>query len=380
MAEETKKATYIKDPVERAKFTREFKGMVQHLDACRQGNVNGNAVLPMDTSFDDFSKEKFSLSQEDLFAKVGINTKTQTISNLLTMPDQDIRWVVPEIIRSAVTLGVRQAPFYPNLIVSDQSISQLSAIMPYVNFSDADPAKINETETIPLGNISYNQKNVNLFKLGKGLKISYEVSNYVSLDVMAIFFRDFGIRFGYAMDSLAMDVLINGNRLDGSESAPVIGVTTPGSIQYRDLLRVWVRAARIGRNFTRMVGDEEQALDLLDLPEFKERQAGTTYATLNVRTPIPNSADFYIHPNVPDDQLLLVDQSAAMIKLTAQPLLLESEKIVSNQTEATYATITTGFSKMYLDAAVLIDSTVAFSSAGFPDYFNIDSKIVGVIE
>lgn len=381
MAENNKKkAAFIQDASERKKFTSEFKGMVQSLDHLRKGSIDGGTALPTDISFSDLVESKFSLSQEDLFAKVGVNTKTATISNVFTMPDQDVRWVVPEIIRSAITLGVRQAPFYPNIIISDQPISQLSAIMPYVNFSDADPAKINEAETIPLGTISYNQKNVNLFKLGKGIKITDEVRNYVSLDVLAIFFRDFGIRFGYAMDGLLMDVLINGNRLDGSESAPVIGVTTPGSLVYRDLLRLWVRAARIGRNFTTIIGDEEQAIDLLDLPEFKERQNGTTYANLNVRTPIPNSADMFIHPGVDDDQLLLVDKSAAVMKLTAQALMLESERIVSNQTEATYATTTTGFSKMFLDAAVLLDTSVAFTAAGFPDYFNIDSKIVGVIE
>ena len=62
-----------------------------------------------------------------------------------------------------------------------------------------------------------------------------------------------------------------------------------------------------------------------------------------------------------------------MIKLTAKNLMLESERIVSNQTEAMYASLTTGFSKMFMDASVLMDSEVAFSSAGFPDYFNLDS-------
>ena len=58
-------------------------------------------------------------------------------------------------------------------------------------------------------------------------------------------FRDFGVQLGYALDTLAMDVVINGNQVDGSESAPVIGVgSTSDGIQYRDLLRVWVRASR----------------------------------------------------------------------------------------------------------------------------------------
>ena len=239
--------------------------------------------------------------------------------------------------------------------------------------SDAAPARVNEAETIPLGTISYGQKQVSIFKIGKGIKITDEVKNYVSLDVMGIFLRDFGIQLGYAMDNLAIDTGINGDKIDGSESAPVIGVgTTSEGIQYRDLLRIWIRGSRMGRNFTSMIGGEDEALNILDLPEFKVRSNGTTEATLNLHTPVPNRADFWIHGGIPANQLMLIDKAAGMIKLTAQPLMLESERIVSNQTEAMYASLTTGFSKMYRDAIVMLDSSRAFSSNGFPEYMNLD--------
>ncbi|MBD4334489.1 hypothetical protein GUH15_00040, partial [Xanthomonas citri pv. citri] len=71
------------------------------------------------------------------------------MQNIFTMPQQNIRWIVPEIIRAAITTGMRQAPFYPNIIASDQSINGLQVTMPMVNMSDAAPAKVNEAETIP---------------------------------------------------------------------------------------------------------------------------------------------------------------------------------------------------------------------------------------
>ena len=121
-----------------------------------------------------------------------------------------------------------------------------------------------------------------------------------------------------------------------------------------------------------MIGGEEQAIELLDLPEFKERHNGTTQATLNVKSPVPNSANFYIHPGTPAKQLLLVDTSSALIKLTAKQLMLESERIVSNQTEATYATLTTGFSKMYHDASILLAADQNFTTKGFPTFMEVD--------
>lgn len=359
-------------------FIKELPQMVQQLDAIRAG---GQKHKPVDISFAELVKEKWGISLDTLYDKMGVNPSLTTMQNIYTMPDQSIRWIVPEIIREAIVTGIRQAPFYPTIIASDQPINGLQAIMPSVNMSDAVPAKVNEAETIPLGDISFGQKSVRLFKIGKGFKLTDEVRNYVSLDVLGIYLRDFGVQLGYAMDTLAMDVLINGNKSDGTEAADAIGVTaTANGIQYKDLLRLWVRAARLGRNFSTIIGTEDQAVTMLDLPEFKNRSQGTTQATLNVKSPVPNSADFYIHPGTPTNNILLVDKAAALIKLTAKQLMLESERIVSNQTEATYASLTTGFSKMYRDASILIDATKAFSQYGFPDYMAIDPSLQVVLE
>lgn len=364
--------------LKREDFAKELPQMVQQLDAYRQGSQNKK---PVDITLGELTTGKWGITQDELFEKLDINPKIDTMENIFTMPQQDVRWIVPEIIRSAITLGMRQAPFYPEIIASDQSISGLSAIMPMINMSDAAPAKVNEAETIPLGDVSFGQKSVSLFKIGKGFKLTDEVRNYVSLDVLAIYLRDFGVQLGYAMDTLAMDVIINGNKPDGSESAPVIGVyETTNGITYKDLLHIWVRAARMGRNFTTMIGGEDQAIEMLNLPEFKERHSGTTEATLNVKSPVPKNANFYIHPGTPDQGLLLIDTTAALIKLTAKQLMLESERIVSNQTQAIYATLTTGFSKMYQDAALILSAEKKFSDFGFPEFMNIDPYLLVNLE
>lgn len=165
--------------------------MVQQLDAYRQGSQNKK---PVDITLGELTTGKWGITQDELFEKLDINPKIDTMENIFTMPQQDVRWIVPEIIRSAITLGMRQAPFYPEIIASDQSISGLSAIMPMINMSDAAPAKVNEAETIPLGDVSFGQKSVSLFKIGKGFKLTDEVRNYVSLDVLAIYLRDFGVQ------------------------------------------------------------------------------------------------------------------------------------------------------------------------------------------
>lgn len=364
------KSTLTKEEVQKMKaedFIKELPNSVKQLEAARSGSANSK---PVEITMGEYTQQRYGISKEDYMERIGVSTRLTTMQNLFSMPNTNYRWLVPEIIREAITLGMTQAPFYPSLIAGDQPINGLSAIMPFINPSDAAPAKVNEGETLPLGTVSFGQKTVNLFKVGKGFKLTDEVRNYVSLDVLSIFIRDFGKQLGYSLDTLLLDVLINGNKGDGSESAPVIGVTTQNSIAYRDLLRLWVRGGRLGRDFTTLTGGEEMAIDLLDLNEFKERRSGTTDAILNIKSPVPNRADFFIHGSVDSDQVLLVDPRAAAIKLTAQNLMVESERIVSNQTSAIYASITTGFSKMYQDASVIIDKSQKFDK--FPAILDVD--------
>lgn len=348
-------------------YVNELPQVVKQLESLRNGSSHR---MPVEASFEDLVKEKYNLTYASYLAELGINPKTTTMENIFSMPNTNYRWVVPEILRNAIKLGLEESPFYTQLIAADQPVKALTTIMPFVNQSEATPDFIGEAETIPLGNISFGQKSVTLHKIGKGFRLTDEVRNYVSLDVLSMFTRDFGTQMGYALDHLLLQVLINGNQSDGSESAPVIGVKTVNSPVYRDILKIWVRGGLIGRNYSTMLGGEDMAIDLLDLPEFKDKKAGTTQANLNIKSPVPNSADFYIHGTINKDHVLLVDKRAAAVKLTAKGLSIESERVVSNQTSSIYATMTTGFSKMYQNATVILDKSKQFTT--MPEIMNKD--------
>ena len=96
---------------------------------------------------------------------------------------------------------------YKNDIVTVKSGYGRNYLIPTGKAVIASSAKVNEAETIPLGDVSFGQQSVSLFKIGKGFKLTDEVRNYVSLDVLGIYLRDFGVQLGYALDTLAMDPL-----------------------------------------------------------------------------------------------------------------------------------------------------------------------------
>lgn len=349
-----------------------LKEMVKFGDDLRTAKKDQVAI---DLSFAELVSAKYGESVDSLYANLGIDPTRDTISNLYTYGDaEDVRWLVPEIFRDAIRSGLKKSPIWNSVCAAEVPVNGLNVIMPNINQSDAAPRRVGEAETIPLGTVSVGQKNVGIYKVGRGVRITDEIKNYVSLDVVSIFLEDFGVKLGLALDTLAIATLLNGDQGDGSDSIPNIGTATgvPSSKAYKDFLNIWIRGSRMGRNFTTAIGGEAAALATLDLAEFKDRKQGTTDKTLNLRTPVPSALEYYVHGNIPANKELLVDKAAALLKLNAQPLMVESERIVSNQTEDSYASLTTGFSKMFRDASVLLDSGSTIGAAPMPSYFDVD--------
>lgn len=363
-----------------SKYKADLKEVVQTCQAMRLSTQN-----PVDVSLAEFVKLKWGVSMDGLYEDLGLNANVDTIQNIFTMPDESVRWLVPEIIRDAIRLGLRKNPIWKDLIASEQTIANPTTVIPHWNMSEATPAYVGEGETIPKGAVSFGQKTLRIRKLGRGMKIPYEVAQYVTINILGIFLSDFGIKFNMGTDTLLIDTLINGEQADGSESAPVVGIGTSGltNFVYKDLLKVWIRMSRIGRMPTAIIGGEDTALKVLDLSEFKTNSFGGQAAAgvptnnkLELKTAIPNSSAYYIHGKVPANKQIVVDKTSAVIKYNAQPLLVENDKIVSNQTLETYASLTTGFGILYRDARVIIDAAQAFSGAGFPSWMDVDAQEV----
>lgn len=361
---------------EKSKFKGKIKEAVKLAEAIRTDKDN-----PEDISFSAIVKDKFNVTMDSFYRDLGIDPSIDTVSAIYTLMGEDERWLVPEIFRNALQLGYRKAPIYPNIIAAEEQVRGLTQILPHINMSEAAPKLIGEAETIPLGDLSFGKKSFSAFKIGRGIKISDEVMSYSSLNVVSIFLQDFGIKMGHALDVLAIECLLNGEQLDGSESAPVVGVETvlvPGDATtgsfYSDLLRIWIRLSRMGRTPSVMIGGEDMALRTLMFDEFRTYVQGAPMEKLDIKTPIPARTSYFVHGNVPDNQEIILDPASSIIKMNVKPLMVESERIVSNQTEAFYASMTLGFAKLFRESAVIMDQTADIAAGGaFPAYMNVDA-------
>jgi len=351
----------------------DMKSAVRQVDALRKGDQSDRAV---DLSIEQFIKSKYGFGNLDSFYQtLGINPSFHTMENLASMPDfeEGYRWLRPEIVREAVRLGLRRNPIYPDLIASEETVTQKKVTMPSVNMSDAIPEIIHETETIPVGSVSFGEKDVKLQKMGTGLKISDEVQEYVSLNILSLYLQDAGVKLGLGLDTMAVDVLLNG---DGSPNsgAPVVGVASSTTgIAYRDMLKLWIRMGLLGRTPTALISNEAVALDVLTMDEFSKwsPNLGNSKQNLNLRTPIPQNQDYLIHGAMPAvAKLGFIDKTSAMIKLNASALTTESERIAERQMNGTYVTITTGFAKLFRDAFIVMNGGAETAYPSYLDVFN----------
>lgn len=353
-----------------SEYSKQLPEMIRACEAIRKHKTHAQ-----DVTLSEFLMESKNLSMETLYDDLGVDPASDTIENLVSLPDPNLRWLVPEIYRDAIRLGLRKSPIYPEVIAGEQSVAQTSVIFPAINMSDAKPKYVGVGETMTVGEVSFDQKTVLIHKLGRGIKIPYEVKQYVALNVVGIFLQDWGVKLAMGLDTLMINTLINGDQAGGIDSCPVIGIGTANTLVFRDLLRPWVRFSRLGKNPGVMIGGETMSMDILDLLT-TTKYFGDPRATvdLKLKTPLPTNASIYVHGAMADSQVLMLDKSDTIIKLNAQPLLVETDRIIANQTEETFCSLTTGFATILKDSRLIIDESILFSGNGFPSYMNPNTQ------
>lgn len=344
---------------------------------------------PIDISFGEYVKERWGIAQDaqggvsNLLEFLGVDFGRDSVQSLMNAEDfpDGYRWLVPELIREPISLGLNAPALWPNYIAAEQNISQPKIITPYINPADAMPYKIGEAESFRTGTMTFGQKEITLQKIGIGIKITDEVNQYVPFGILSVYLMDMGKKLNMAMDVLAIDTLINGDSTYGGATtgATTVGVTTTNTLAYKDILRAWIKMGIIQRTPGAMLANADMGLDVMMLDEFKGygNNIGSLQGAnpdflkrINVRTPIPASTNMDFHGAMAANQLMLVDTSAALMKFNSVVLRVESERIVEKGLEATYANLTTGFANLFDEARLIIDRSVNISTNGFPASFD----------
>lgn len=329
-------------------------------------------ALGLDYSLSEHLAAQYDgLSIEQFYAEMGLEPNRDTVSLILDRQDESYRWLVPELIRDAIRKGFINQPIFNDLIVRDEAIAQPTQIMPFWDMTGIsnEPKNLGVAESMELGTIKYGQKQVRISKTGIGLELADECIQYTPLSLLSIFLADVGVKLGSSLGKKAITCLINGEQADSSESAGVVGIKTANALAYDDFIRFGVRGSLVNRQWTKMIGDEDSINNVLNLAEFRPNSKNASpELALNLKTPVPKNYDAYCHSSVPTKKIILLDQNFAMVKLTAQPLRVESERIVQRQLNGTYISLTTGFATLFRDGRIIMDTNLGYNVSQWPTY------------
>lgn len=298
-----------------------------------------------------------------------IRQKLASLAAITT--DPNVRSITPELYLDPVRVGQAEAAFYGDLIIQEIPVDSLKPKMPKLNISDSKPKKTREGAKIELGSVSYGEKEVTVYEYALGIEFTYNALRYNKFNLVPIYFEDLGMRMAALKNDELVNVALNGDQADGTESSAVIGVadTTKG-FQWIDVVRVFNRMKRLGRTPNGLLASESSANDWENMSEVKNRVQGTPLLA-NRRTAIPQNLDVYIGGAMPAAQIQFICAALAFLQLTAQGVMLETDKVISKRLEETYVSEAVGFANFQRDARLTLDKSVAYADYPFPSWFNV---------
>lgn len=279
-------------------------------------------------------------------------------------------YITPEVILSPIMTGAIQSAFYDRVIATSETVGSDSVTVPRISISEAKMEKGTEMSKANRGRVITGSKKVAFEKTQKALEISYEALRRHTLNFIQIYFEHLGALMASDLNRDVVTVGINGDQVDGSESAAVIGVKdTAAGFKYRDVARGFVRMGLMGQTPDAIIASERMAEEWLDMPEVKNRQTGSAIMNLRLQTPIPADLPLFIAPNMPDSQFMLVNTSVAFAELVEQALMIETDKVINGQFVEAVASAYIGFMNILRHARLLIDTSLQIDFNTGANYF-----------
>jgi len=286
----------------------------------------------------------------------GIDTRQITVERFF-QSDPNAKWLFPDVVRESVVAGMKRKPVYPWLIARDEHVDGTAYDMPYVVESEEEETLLTVAEgaAIPESELTYGERVVRLSKTGRGVIASYEAVRRMSMDVLRIHLQRIGECLGRSLDGHVAMALAHGDG-SGAVSEPVVlNTATAGSWQYGDIVNGFMKLA-VDHYFTptHMLANTTLCKTILGMGELKEAslfdfaKSGTLPTPLGMKL-VPMEAQ-------PENRLTILDAGYAVEKLTEQDLLVESDKLISQQWDRTYLTVVTAFAILYPKARVVVRS------------------------
>ena len=263
----------------------------------------------------------------------------------------------PEFVARAVRQGMEESDLLPHLAAAVTECDGLDyRSITAVPEEARGMSHVSEGAAIPQTMILSQGNLVHLHKRGRMLVASYETIRRQKLDLFAVTLRQIGAHINRMQLEDALDVLLNG---DGNrDPAPVYTVGsspiggTAGSLAYDDLVDFWAQFDPYEMNTLLVSGDVMRSM--LKMEEVQNPMTGLNFqGTGTLDTPL--GAKLLRCSALEEGTLIGLDRRFALEMVHCGPVAVEYDKLIDRQLERAAITSTSGFAKIFPEAARVLE-------------------------
>lgn len=312
------------------------------------------------------------IEEVDIFCDMGLDPNYATIDAIMTVPGTDYKWLIPEYFQHYIVEGMNENQTHLDLCARTIDVKSRTVVTPYIKAVDATPEQVKETETFPIGSMTWRDKSITLAKIAQGLEISDELRQECPLPLIRIYMNDVGRMYGIVWLSMGVSVIINGDQKSGSN---VIGVKygeVVDTLSEKDHKRIWARGGRIGMKYDHLITNEDEAFAIMDWDIYSKFEQGSSRVKINRKhSVIPDVVNQFEVGTVSDGVHVFFDKRYAMVYFRLRPLKVEADRFIMRQVNQIAFSMSGGFGNILDHARVAAnaDATKTFVSQGWPEIY-----------
>ncbi len=263
----------------------------------------------------------------------------------------------PEFVSRVVRQGMEEDNVLPSITATVTQFDGMDYRSIYSVPSEEEKRlrRVEEGAQLPQTTVRTQSNLVKLHKRGRMLVASYEAIRFQRLDLFSITLRQIGSHIARMHLEDAIKVIRDGDGNDNPAevltvgSAPIGG--TAGKLSYESLLDFWSRFDPYTMN-TLLVPNGVM-LELLKMSEFQNPLTGLNFQGTGVLSS-PLGATLLRTSAMPADTLIGLDRGYALEMVSAGDVMVEYDKLIDRQVERAAITSTSGFAKLFTDAAKVL--------------------------
>ncbi|MDR0951448.1 MAG: phage major capsid protein [Oscillospiraceae bacterium] len=264
----------------------------------------------------------------------------------------------PEYVARSVRQGMEDENILPAITATVTKIDGMDyrSIYSVPTSDEKSLRRVEEGASIPQTEVKVRENLVKLHKRGRMLVASYEAVRFQKLDLFSVMLKQIGAQIMRMHLDDAIDVIINGDGNDNAAESFSVG-TSPisgaaGTLTYNQLLEFWSEFDPYTLN-TLLVSPDAM-LQILRCSEFQNPLTGLNFqGTGQLSNPL--GAKLLKSAAVGTGTVIGLDRAYALEMISASDVAVEYDRLIDRQLERAAITSISGFSKLYTEAAKVLN-------------------------